>query len=239
MSTHAPVGGPAMKPTPALIILMIASLLAPSARSADRFPTRDQLNDPGRGVWSDDTADVLKPRQLIYEAKEDGRYRVSYNLIREVGGDVKGYFARLTIRNLSENTVVAATDVTLIDAESSVISATDRDTFRALAATLADTKAPAATLKAAQSSPANDDIFQAFLRGQSEGAVVKVADDAALGRKMAVWADSFWLKPTLELPPHGQVSGVRVFLAQPYHPLPLSMRVKVGDSEFEFTTRAK
>jgi hypothetical protein len=28
-------------------------------------------------------------------------------------------------------------------------------------------------------------------------------------------------------------------LAQPYHPLPLSMRVKVGDSEFEFTTRAK
>jgi hypothetical protein len=144
MSTHAPVGGPAMKPTPALIILMIASLLAPSARSADRFPTRDQLNDPGRGVWSDDTADVLKPRQLIYEAKEDGRYRVSYNLIREVGGDVKGYFARLTIRNLSENTVVAATDVTLIDAESSVISATDRDTFRALAATLADTKAPAA-----------------------------------------------------------------------------------------------
>jgi len=56
---------------------------------------------------------------------------------------------------------------------------------------------------------------------------------------MTVWADSFWLKPVVDLPPHDQVSGVRAFLAEPYHPLPLTMRVRIGDSEFDFTTRAK
>jgi len=56
---------------------------------------------------------------------------------------------------------------------------------------------------------------------------------------MTVWADSFWLKTTLELPPHLEISGVRVFLAEPYHPLPLTLRVKVGESEFDFTTRSR
>ena len=227
-----------MKRMPAVMILMIAGLVAPSVNGAGKAPTRDQLNDPSRGMWADDTADVLKARQLLYETKEDGRVRVSYNLIRQADGEVKGYFVRLTIRNLSENRVVAATDVTLVDAENSVISGTDRDTFRALATTLADAKVPEAKLKETRSESADEDIVKAYLRGQSEGAVLKAAANVSLGRKMAVWADSFWLKPTLELPPHGQISGVRAFLAEPYHPLPLSIRVKVGESEFEFATRA-
>jgi hypothetical protein len=228
-----------MNRTPAAMVFLTASLFAAPA-SADKFPTRDQLNDPGRGIWAEDTADVMKPRQLLYETKEDGRYRVSYNLIREVEGEVKGYFVRVTIRNLSENAVVAADDITLVDAENSMISATDRDTFRGLAATLADTKVPATTLKTVtQSTSGNQDIFEAYLRGQSQGAILKAAADVAMGRKMTVWADSFWLKSTLELPPHGQIGGVRVFLAEPYHPLPLTLRVNIGDSEFAFTTRAK
>ena len=227
-----------MKRLPAVMILMIAGLGASSVNSAGMAPTRDQLNDPGRGVWADDTADVLKARKLLYESKENGQIRVSYNLIRQVDGEVKGYFLRLTVRNVSEHPVVAATEVILVDAENSVISGTDRDTFRALATTLADAKAPEAKLKEARSTSADEDIFKAYLRGQSEGAVLKAAADVSLGRKMAVWADSFWLNPTLELPPHSQISGVRAFLAQPYHPLPLSLRVKVGESEFEFTTRA-
>jgi len=136
-----------MKPTPAAMTLLTAILFAPSASHADKFPTRDQLNDASSGVWADDTADVLKPRQLLYETKEDQRYRVSYNLIREGEGDVKGYFVRVTIRNLSEKAVVAPDDVTLIDAENSVISATDRETFLQLASTLADTKDPSSTAK--------------------------------------------------------------------------------------------
>jgi hypothetical protein len=228
-----------MTRTPAVTIPVIAAMVVTSARGADRFALRDQLNDPGRAVWADDTADVLKPRQLLYESKDDGRFRVGYNLIRQSDGDAKGYFVRLTIRNLSADAVVVADDVSLIDAETSVISATDRDTFRGLASTLADGKVPAATLKASQAAPANEDISQAYIRGQAEGAVVKAAADTALGRKMTVWADSFWLKPTLELPPHGQVSGVRAFLAEPYHPLPLTLRVTIGASAFEFTTRAR
>ena len=136
-----------MKRMPALMILMLAGVVAPSASGAGKAPTQDQLNDPSRGLWADDTADVLKARQLLYESKEDGQFRVSYNLIRQVDGEVKGYFVRLTIRNLSEKTVVAATDVTLIDAEDSVISGTDRDAFRSLATTLADAKVPELKLK--------------------------------------------------------------------------------------------
>jgi len=60
-----------------------------------------------------------------------------------------------------------------------------------------------------------------------------------MGRRMTVWADSFWLKPVVEIPPHGQVSGVRVFLAEPYHPLPLRIGIQVGESEFDFTSRAR
>ncbi len=228
-----------MRRTPAVMILLLVAMVAGSAGGAERFETRDQLNEPSRGTWADDTADVQKPRQLLYEDKENGRYRVSYNLIRETDGDVKGYFVRLVIRNLSPNPVTATVDVALLDAETAVIAATDRDTFRGLATTLAESKVPAATLKASQSASANEDIFQAYLRGQSEGAVVKASADAALGRKMTVWSDSFWLKPSVELPPHGQISGVRAFLAEPYHPLPLTVRVKIDDSQFEFTTRAK
>jgi hypothetical protein len=227
-----------MKRTPAAMIPFTAVLFAASASQAYKFPTRDQLNDASRGVWADDTADVLKPRQLLYETKEDAKYRVSYNLIREGEGDVKGYFVRLTIRNLSDNAVEAADDVALIDAENSVISATDRVTFLALATTLADTKVP--TLKTiAAPATGNADFFEAYLRGQSEGAILKAEADVATGRKMTVWGDSFWLKPVLEIPPHGQVSGVRAFLAEPYHPLPLRISVRVGESEFEFITRAK
>ena len=229
-----------MKRTPAAMIILAAVLFAPRTSEAERFPTHDQLNDASRCIWADDTADVLKPRQLLYETKEDGRYRVGYNLIRQTDGDVKGYFVRMTIKNLSQNPITATVDVTLIDAEGSVIAATDRDTFRGLATTLADAKVPAATLKtSAQSASGNEDIFHAYVRGQSEGAILKATADVAIGRKMTVWADSFWLKPVVDLPPHDQVSGVRAFLAEPYHPLPLTMRVRIGDSEFDFTTRAK
>jgi hypothetical protein len=229
-----------MKRTLAVIIQLIGALSAASAAGADRFPVRDQLNDPGRGVWADDTADVLKPRQLLYEAKDDGRYRVGYNLIRQDQGDVKGYVVRLTIRNLSETATVAAADVTLIDAENTVIPATDRDTFLELATTLAGAKVPPSTVKStARATYGKEDYDEAYLRGQSEGRTLKAAQDMVMGRRMTVWADSFWLKPTLELPPHGQVGGVRVFLAEPYHPLPITIRVEVGDSEFEFTTRAR
>jgi hypothetical protein len=229
-----------MRRTLAVIIPPITLLCAASASGAGKFPTHDQLNDPVRGTWADDTADVLKPRQLLYEAKDDGKYRVGYNLIREADGDVKGYFIRLTIRNLSDTPARASDDVTLTDAENTVISATDRDTFLALAATLADTRVATSALKPApRSSSGEEDYTEAYLRGRSEGRILKSAEDAVTGRKMTVWADSFWLGPVLEIPPHGQVSGVRVFLAEPYHPLPLTIRVRVGDSRFDFTTRAK
>jgi hypothetical protein len=229
-----------MKRTPAAMILATAVLFAPWACGAGRFPTHDQLNDASRGVWSDDTADVLKPRQLLYETKEDGRYRVGYNLIRQSAGDVKGYFVRLTIKNLSQSPTTASAEISLVDAENTVIPATDREAFLGLAKTLTDTKIPTETLKTRPAPPSGSaDFLQAYLRGQAEGAVVKANTDIATGRKMTVWADSFWLRPTLELPPLGRVSGVRVFLTEPYHPLPLTLRVKLGESLFEFTTRAK
>jgi hypothetical protein len=219
---------------------LAAALLWASGASADRFPTRDQLNDAGRSVWADDTADVLKPRELLYESKTDGRYRVSYNLIREQEGDVKGYFVRLTITNLSGDAVVAPADVTLTDAENTVIAGTDRETFLALAATLADTKVPTTAYKpTAHTTPGEEDFGQSYLLGQSEGRILKATDDVIRGRKMTVWADSFWLKPSLEIPARARVSGVRVFLAEPYHPLPLRLFVRIGSSDFEFTTRAK
>lgn len=214
--------------------------MASSAHGSDRFPTRDQLNDPGRGIWAEDAADVLKPRQLLYEIKQDGRYRVGYNLIRESEGDVKGYFLRVTIINLSANAVVVANDVMLIDAENSVISATDRDTFLALAATLGGTKAPTSNFRrTARAASAVEDFDKAYLRGQSEGRMLRAAEDDVKGRRMTLWADSFWLKPTVELPPQGKISGVRVFLADPNHPLPLRIRLRVGDSWFEFTSRTQ
>jgi hypothetical protein len=224
-------------------LLAVTSLLlaATSATSSDagRFPVRDQLNDADRGAWADDTADVLKPRQLLYETRDDGRYRVGYNLIRERDGDAKGYFVRLTIENLSSNPITASAEVALIDAEGAVIPATDRDTFRSFATTLAGAKVPAAALKAVARPASGETAFQAYLRGQAEGAVLKAANDAATGRGMTIWADGFWLKPTLDLPPRLRISGVRAFLAEPYHPLPLTLRVKIGESEFDFTTRAK
>jgi hypothetical protein len=222
------------------VMTLVATASFALAAGAARFPTKDQLNDADRAVWADDTADVLKPRQLLYETKEDGWYRVSYNLIRETDGDVKGYFVRLTIRNLADNAVVAADEITLVDAENSVIPATDRDTFLGLATSLAGTKAPTTPVRsAARASGGEEDYDKAYLRGQSEGRSLQAAADVLIGRRMTLWADSFWLKPTLELPPHGQISGVRVFLAEPYHPLPLTIRARVGDSAFEFTTRAK
>jgi hypothetical protein len=182
----------------------------------------------------------LKPRQLLYESKEDGRYRVSYNLIRQGDGDVKGYVVRLTIKNLSDNAAAPTAEVTLTDAENSVISPTDRETFLALATTLADTKVPTAPFKETiRPSSGEETYIQAYLRGQSEGRILKAARDVDLGRKMTVWADSFWLKPVLALPPQSHASGIRVFLAEPYHPLPLALRVRIGDSEFDFTTRAR
>ena len=234
------MGGWAMKRTRVAMILLTTVLFAPWASEAARFTTRDQLNDPSRSIWADDAADVLKARQLLYETKEDGRYRVSYNLIRESDGDVKGYFVRLTIENLSQYPITATADVSLIDAENSVIAATDRDAFVGLASTLAGTKIPTDTLKTiAAPAPGNPDFFQAYLHGELEGAIVKAEANVATGRKMTMWADSFWLKPVVDLPAREQVSGVRAFLAQPYHPLPLTMRVRLGPSEFVFTTRAK
>jgi len=158
-----------MKRTPAAMILFTAALFAASASQADKFPTRDQLNDASRGAWADDTADVLKPRQLIYETKEDGRYRVSYNLIREAEGDVKGYFVRLTIRNMSGDPITATADVTLIDAETSVIPATDRETFLGLATTLADTKIPTDTFKTIAAATAGNADFIPGLSARAIG----------------------------------------------------------------------
>jgi hypothetical protein len=121
-----------------------------------------------------------------------------------------------------------------------VLEPTDRDLLLSVAGSLAGTRIPG---PAYQPSGPPQGFYGGFAQGyfeaESQGRIGRAEREVAEGREMMIWVSSFWLKPTLELPPNELTNGALAFLTNPDHRLPLTVRVQVDGSVFEFKTRAK
>jgi hypothetical protein len=137
--------------------------------------------------------------------------KVSYSMIAVPDDD--GYFLRLSLvfTNLGDQALTLSPNVILKDATGTALSAYTKRAFL--------------RLTARRKEGANLDAIDSLISDGSDGRTST--------RDRSEWAESYWLKNHLRIPPQGIALGGLVFHADKLI-LPVKLSVEIGGQDFEF-----
>jgi hypothetical protein len=172
------------------------------------------------------------------EEKHDASWSVSYNLSQWDEG-VRGYRLVLKIRNVSNGSAAAAPVIKLLTADGVVVPVADRQRLLELGEEMAGTSIP--QLQVDRSAPSGGfagGFSQGFENGRSRAEHARAYERSAEGRQLIAVASAPWLGQSSPLDAQEATVGALMFLAPANVPLPLRLSVRVGDSKFDFVTRA-
>lgn len=213
------------------------------------------LNDPDHSRPTRDVANLFSPREVPYETMEHGGVLVGYNLFFAKNATVSGYRLTLIFKNNSDSRQLIKPSVSLRDDGGVLIRPYSYQAFVARAAILAGTVVPPEPFSCRcvghYSSGTIDDTAGADSEAGTEtgasgpGQVKAMSEDAASGATndregllMLIWANSFWLKESYDLPAGAASWGALFFPTSSLGELPLHLTIELGGRKYEFDTVA-
>lgn len=230
-------------------------------------PQLMHLNESARSVPMVDVANLLDPRDIPYEFRDQGDVAVGYNLMYVPAGPTRGLRLTLVIRNKSDSTRNLHPVVELSDRNGLTIPSSTYESFVRDGAVLAGTPiplvpnfTPAASTSTITSGTMTNLATGSTYRYQSnsttssgtpmtnavnsyaQGVAIRQSRDAAKSREtgamMIRWANAFWLRQTYVLESGKAASGALHFPGASPSQLPLELTVDVGGQRITFHTRA-
>ncbi|MFI4973240.1 MAG: hypothetical protein ACHP84_01730 [Caulobacterales bacterium] len=217
----------------------VALVMSLALSACSRMPDWTQLNDPATSIWAADPTALGDDRDILVEEKHDANWSVTYNLSQWDEG-VTGFRLVLKIRNLSSAPANAAPVIKLLTADGVVLAVADRRQLLEFGEELAGTSIPATQIdRSAPSGGFAGGFSQGFDNGTSRGEHNRAVIRASDGRRLIALASTSWLQPSVSLDPQEATVGALFYQAPAREPLPLRLKVTIGASSFEFTTRAR
>lgn len=233
------------------VLILLISLFVAGCAMAPK-----SLNDPARSALDTDVANLLRPRQILYETKTAGSVAVSYNIFPGSEPGFTGYRFTLIIRNIDPAPLTVEPRAAMMDGGGLQIQPQSYSDFMSTAYRMAGTRVreipqqapPQRTtgtitnaLNPIQSYNYTADSISAASgsrAGNLAAALSQAMDEGvrASGQLMVRWAEMYWLRREYTLDPNAAAVGALLFPSPIDRSLPIKVVVTVGDQRFDFTT---
>lgn len=203
-----------------ILLLSSCASLTDFGQPEDAVPTARPASKSDKAATSNaqtvPTVPVAKVPSLSFKLDPSqsitiDQLKVSYSMIAVPDED--GYFIRLSLvfTNLSDQRLGLDPVVTLRDARESVVKAYSKRAFL--------------RLTARRKESANHDVIDSLISNNNNG--------RNSARDRSEWAEAYWLKPWLRIPPQGIALGGLVFHADKLI-LPMKLSVSVAGQNYVF-----
>ena len=220
--------------------------------------TMVQLNDPTKSSQALDRANLLSPREILYQTDEKNGIQVSYNLMTDSVN--RPSFVRLTLlfKNNRPSPVTIQPKVLLHDNGGMIVHPNTYEGYMQEGASLAGTQVPIAQASNAgatyySSGTINNNMTgrsynysgtttsvpnagQSVQQGFAQGVMMASIAKKRQGEMMMQWANAYWLKSSYDLPAGGGTVGGLMYPGAPLD-LPLKLTIEAAGETFVFQSK--
>ena len=219
--------------------------------------TMIQLNDPNKSSQALDRANLLAPRDIMYQTEEKNGVQVSYNLMTDSVNRPSIVRLTLLLKNNRNSPLTLKPKITLQDNGGVIIQPYSYEGYMQEGASMAGTQIPVVPQSNAGSYYSSGSITntmtgssynysgtttavqnpaQSFQQGFAQGAMMGAMAKRRQGETMMKWANAFWLKSSYDLPAGGGTVGALMYPAAPLD-LPLKLTIEAAGEVFVFQSK--